>query len=131
MKFSTCFLAVLFVVSGCGKVDPTVSPASVGLSVDSGMRTVDSSIEVESNTIIPKMEEFCRDTPATNYLTLLSSFNDGWKYIGPLHADGLNCTVILFTKPATKAEIAEMRALVRPTTDSSTSDAGKGDSNTP
>jgi hypothetical protein len=52
-----------------------------------------------------RLERFCRDeTPSTDGVDITKSYikeillKDGWTYEGPLHNDGINCTVSLWTR---------------------------------
>ena len=52
-----------------------------------------------------RLERFCRDeTPTKDELDITKPYikevllKDGWTYEGPLHNDGVNCTVTLWTR---------------------------------
>lgn len=41
---------------------------------------------------------FCRENVASNSATVTALSREGWSYVGPLHNDGINCTVVLFRR---------------------------------
>lgn len=51
-----------------------------------------------------RMERFCRDETPIEGVDITKSYikevlmKDGWTYAGPIHNDGINCTVTMWTR---------------------------------
>lgn len=51
-----------------------------------------------------RLERFCRDETPTEGADLTKTYieivlmKEGWTYVGPLHNDGINCTVTMWTR---------------------------------
>ena len=51
-----------------------------------------------------RMERFCREEIPTEGVDITKSYikevlmKDGWTYVGPIHNDGINCTVTMWTR---------------------------------
>ena len=51
-----------------------------------------------------RMERFCRDETPTEGVDMTKAYikevlmKDGWSYVGPIHNDGINCTVTMWTR---------------------------------
>jgi hypothetical protein len=52
---------------------------------------------MEQAEVSATMVHMCRETPAANRLEVEQLARGGWRYAGPLHNDGVNCTVTLWT----------------------------------
>jgi hypothetical protein len=64
-----------------------------------------SPVQVVTRPTDIRLERFCRDeTPTKDELDITKPYikevllKDGWTYEGPLHNDGINCTVTLWTR---------------------------------
>lgn len=51
-----------------------------------------------------RMERFCREEIPTEGVDITKAYikevlmKDGWTYVGPIHNDGINCTVTMWTR---------------------------------
>lgn len=61
-------------------------------------------VEVVTRPSEIRLERFCRDETPTEGVDITKSYikevlmKDGWTYAGPIHNDGINCTVTMWTR---------------------------------